>query len=106
MTEELEQLLKNLKLRRILEIYDEQFFQADGGALPAASHHHNASLADRSTAAGAAGRGSPPDACDRRRIGRHARVKRPLSSVTTPRAGKWNEAAPSSLYYGFPAPPD
>src|ERR1022692_1972188 len=29
MTEELEQLLKNLKLRRILEIYDEQLRSAD-----------------------------------------------------------------------------
>ena len=29
MTEELEQLLKNLKLRRILEIYDEQLRAAD-----------------------------------------------------------------------------
>jgi len=29
MTEELEQLLKNLKLRRILEIYDEQLRVAD-----------------------------------------------------------------------------
>ena len=29
MTEELEQLLKNLKLRRILEIYDEQLSAAD-----------------------------------------------------------------------------
>ena len=31
MTEELEQLLKNLKLRRILEIYDEQLRAADQG---------------------------------------------------------------------------
>jgi len=31
MTEELEQLLKNLKLRRILEIYDEQLRAADKG---------------------------------------------------------------------------
>ena len=31
MTEELEQLLKNLKLRRILEIYDEQLRVADKG---------------------------------------------------------------------------
>src|SRR5437588_6811349 len=31
MTEELEQLLKNLKLRRILEIYDEQLQAADKG---------------------------------------------------------------------------
>src|ERR687888_1127843 len=31
MTEELEQLLKNLKLRRILEIYDEQLHAADKG---------------------------------------------------------------------------
>jgi hypothetical protein len=29
MTEELDQLLKNLKLRRILEIYDEQLRAAD-----------------------------------------------------------------------------
>jgi hypothetical protein len=29
MTEELEQLLKNLKLRRMLEIYDEQLRAAD-----------------------------------------------------------------------------
>jgi hypothetical protein len=29
MTEELEQLLKNFKLRRILEIYDEQLRAAD-----------------------------------------------------------------------------
>ena len=29
MTEELEQLLKNLKLRRILEIYEEQLCAAD-----------------------------------------------------------------------------
>jgi hypothetical protein len=29
MTEELEQLLKNLKLRRILEIYDEQLRAAE-----------------------------------------------------------------------------
>ena len=29
MTEELEQLLKNLKLRRILEIYEEQLRAAD-----------------------------------------------------------------------------
>ena len=29
MTEELEQLLKNLKLRRMLEIYDEQLKAAD-----------------------------------------------------------------------------
>ena len=29
MTEELEQLLKNLKLRRILEVYDEQLRAAD-----------------------------------------------------------------------------
>ena len=29
MTEELEQLLKNLKLRRMLEIYDEQLRSAD-----------------------------------------------------------------------------
>jgi hypothetical protein len=29
MTEELEQLLKNLRLRRILEIYDEQLKAAD-----------------------------------------------------------------------------
>jgi hypothetical protein len=29
MTEELEQLLKNLKLRRILEIYEEQLRSAD-----------------------------------------------------------------------------
>ena len=29
MTEELEQLLKSLKLRRILEIYDEQLRAAD-----------------------------------------------------------------------------
>jgi hypothetical protein len=29
MTEELEQLLKNLKLRRMLEIYDEQLRVAD-----------------------------------------------------------------------------
>jgi hypothetical protein len=33
MTEELEQLLKNLKLRRILEIYDEQLRAADKGFL-------------------------------------------------------------------------
>src|ERR1700681_2515691 len=31
MTEELDQLLKNLKLRRILEIYDEQLRAADKG---------------------------------------------------------------------------
>ena len=31
MTEELEQLLKNLKLRRILEIYEEQLRAADKG---------------------------------------------------------------------------
>ena len=31
MTEELEQLLKNLKLRRMLEIYDEQLRVADKG---------------------------------------------------------------------------
>jgi hypothetical protein len=29
MTEELEQLLKNLKLRRMLEVYDEQLQAAD-----------------------------------------------------------------------------
>ena len=31
MTEELEQLLKNLKLRRMLEIYDEQLHAAEKG---------------------------------------------------------------------------
>ncbi len=31
MTEELEQLLKNLKLKRMLEIYDEQLRAADEG---------------------------------------------------------------------------
>ena len=31
MTEELEQLLKNLKLRRILEIYDEQLRKPEEG---------------------------------------------------------------------------
>ena len=33
MTEELEQLLKNLKQRRVLEIYDEQLRAADKGGI-------------------------------------------------------------------------
>jgi hypothetical protein len=34
MTEELEQLLKNLKLRRMLKVYDEQLQAAGKGADP------------------------------------------------------------------------
>ena len=46
MTEELEQLLKNLKLRRILEIYDEQLRAADsgGGAVVVCKISHAAFL--------------------------------------------------------------
>ena len=34
MTEELEQLLKNLKLRRILKVYDEQLQAAEKAQIP------------------------------------------------------------------------
>ena len=40
MTEELEQLLKNLKLRRILNIYDEQLRAAETGQ-PATTGAHS-----------------------------------------------------------------
>src|SRR5665811_1069329 len=40
MTEELEQLLKNLKLRRILEIYDEQLRAADKDDISLTDYAH------------------------------------------------------------------